>query len=88
MTSSTLSPSAASAALSAARVDADAQAATGDEHGAAGEVGAVEAAGHPHLAAAAEVADELVGDIQDRKAAGLVLAPLTDPPVERHRHGS
>jgi hypothetical protein len=40
----------------------------------------------PHLAAAAEVADELVGDVQHRKAAGLVLAPLTDPPAEPHCH--
>src|SRR5689334_3469792 len=72
--------------LEGGAADADAQAAAGDEHRAAGEVGGIEAAGHSCLAAAPDIVEEVAGDVDDRQAAGPVLAPLTNAAAERHCH--
>jgi hypothetical protein len=51
--------------------DANAQAAAGDEHGAAGERCSVEVAGHSRLPTAAEVSHQVAGYVNHGESAGL-----------------
>ena len=63
---------------------ADAEAAARDEHRAPGEGYAVERAGHPHLAAATQLGDQLKGNVDHGETAWLVLPPAADTPTKKH----
>jgi hypothetical protein len=67
--------------------DADAQATTSDKHRAAGKRRGVERAGHAHLTAATEGANEVCRQGDDGEPTRLVFAPTTHPSAEGHGHG-
>src|SRR5215469_15086222 len=61
---------------------ANAEAAASDEHRAPRKGDAVERAGHPHLAAPAELGDQIRGNVDHGEAARLVLPPAADTPTK------